>query len=500
VIQVGTTEFISREPAQITVAGDPGDPNGTTYAALSHVQHAPATSVGTVITQSIDRHGTVRTEDHLAGYGVYAAGYDDQTHHAVANVFQEFIERRGPVYENGVYVEDTIAGVYVVGRPITEPYWTRTSVLGTVKDVLLQCFERRCLTYTQDNPPAWQVEAGNVGQHYFSWRYNTDLLTGSMPTPGPAPIPASESVYWGAYTPGVPWDMAAQTNLESSLGKGMSILHWGQPWSRKGSFQRFPAAEATTVRNHGAIPMINWGSWELGKGRDQPDYQLADITAGTYDSYIRQWALDAKAWGQPFFLRFNHEMNGWWQFPWAEQANGNQPGDFVRAWRHVHDIFREVGATNVTWVWSPNIVSAQTTPLAAVYPGDAYVDWVAMDGYNTLNNGLWMDFATLYGPTYQEMLALAPSKPIMLAEFASNEEGGSKPDWVRDAFLTQLPQHFPQIKAVVWFNWNSHSGMTATFDSSAATLAAFREVLASPYYASNRFSGLSGSPISGTPQ
>ena len=88
----------------------------------------------------------------------------------------------------------------------------------------------------------------------------------------------------------------------------------------------------------------------------------------------RQWATAAKAWGHPFFLRFDHEMNGNWQFPWAELLNGNKPGDYVKAWRHVHDMFTSLGATNVSWVWCPNVSGGSTRPMAQLYPGDAYVD------------------------------------------------------------------------------------------------------------------------------
>jgi hypothetical protein len=27
------------------------------------------------------------------------------------------------------------------------------------------------LTFAPDNPAGWQVEMGNVGQHYVAWRY-----------------------------------------------------------------------------------------------------------------------------------------------------------------------------------------------------------------------------------------------------------------------------------------------------------------------------------------
>src|SRR6185437_13659217 len=55
--------------------------------------------------------------------------------------------------------------------PITEPYWTQAIVGGTQTNVMVQCFDRRCLTYTPRNTPQYQVEMGNVGLHYYAWRY-----------------------------------------------------------------------------------------------------------------------------------------------------------------------------------------------------------------------------------------------------------------------------------------------------------------------------------------
>ena len=62
---------------------------------------------------------------------------------------------------------------YATGYPITEAYWATVKVAGVAQDVLVQCFERRCLTYTPGNAAGWEVEAGNVGQHYYAWRYGT---------------------------------------------------------------------------------------------------------------------------------------------------------------------------------------------------------------------------------------------------------------------------------------------------------------------------------------
>jgi hypothetical protein len=285
----------------------------------------------------------------------------------------------------------------------------------------------------------------------------------------------------------------------------MSIVHWGQPWLNGGTYQAFQTSAFQAVRNRGEIPMLTWGSWSLGGGVNQPNFRTATIASGAYDSYITQWAQAAKAWGQPFFLRFDHEMNGWWQFPWADQANGNQAGDYVRAWQHVHDIFTSVGATNATWVWCPNISGNKTTPMSQLYPGDNYVDWTCMDGYNfgTDSSGnVWQTFGQVfsgstyggYNPhdSYQELLQLAPSKPIMLGELASAENGGSKGAWITDMLQT-LPTNFPQVKALVWNDWDEgSSAITWPIESSSGSISAFKSGISSSTYTSNSFGSISG--------
>ena len=111
-----------------------------------------------------------------------------------------------------------------------------------------------------------------------------------------------------------------------------------------------------SIRSHGAIPFYSWGSQSIPvpSNLSEPNFQLSDVIEGHHDAYIRKFAEAAKAWGHPFFLRFNWEMNGGW-FAWAEGVNGNKAGEYVAAWRHVHDIFTQVGATNATWVWCPNV-------------------------------------------------------------------------------------------------------------------------------------------------
>jgi hypothetical protein len=332
------------------------------------------------------------------------------------------------------------------------------------------------------------------------------------PEPEPTPAPASKpaSIYWGAWigsqlTGGqAPWDMTAVTKFEQLAGKSLSIVNFSAPFancsSSPCSFYNFPASEFNNIRSHGAIPLFSWGSQSipLPSNLSEPNFQLSDVIAGTYDSYIRNFAIAAKNWGHPFFLRFNWEMNGSW-FAWMEGANGNKTGESVTAWRHVHDIFTEVGATNATWVWCPNVdPENHFRSLSSVYPGDDYVDWTGLDGYNAGTNPIksdhWRTFDQLYSSTYQKIVdTIAPSKPMMIGEVGSSEYGGSKATWIHE-MLSSIPVDYPKIRGVVWFDKNE-GGMDWPIESSTSATSAFASGIGAPAYAGNQFGSLGFSSV-----
>ena len=301
----------------------------------------------------------------------------------------------------------------------------------------------------------------------------------------------AHQIYWGALVSGSlygygapPYDMRSLTTFERHTGKKLSILAIGANWG--GHHPKFPTSGMDAIRNHGSIPLYSWGSMAY-EGTDQPKYRLANIIHGKFDGYIRRFALAAKAWGHPFFLRLDWEMNLSDTYPWEETVNGNHRGEFVKMWRHVHNIFTRVGATNVTWVWCPNDeYSGSIKPLSSLYPGNRYVDWTCIDGYNwgaQLNQ--WQTFAQVFGPTYSVVAHIAPSKPMMIGETASSEHGGSKAQWIRDALSVELPVNFRRIKALVWFNAKDKGDWQ--IETSRAATAAFRAGIRSKFYAANNF-------------
>jgi beta-mannanase len=228
----------------------------------------------------------------------------------------------------------------------------------------------------------------------------------------------------------------------------------------------------------GARPMITWEPWDYQLGPNQPTYRLSTFRDGSHDAQIRRWAFEIAAWGQPLLLRFGHEMNGNW-YPWSEQTNGNKSGDFRSAWQRVHRIFAAAGANNVQWVWSPNVEYAGSTPLPGLYPGDRDVDWVGVDGYNWGPydpSKTWSSFASIFDPTLQTVRRLT-TRPIMIAEVASTEIGGSKAAWITD-FLHNV-QNEAGVRAFIWFDENKEQDWRIRSSPEAAT--AFRLGLAELY-------------------
>lgn len=200
-VQIGHALFDAHTPAQINIAGDVNDPNAPTYATLEGVLDAPPREPGTVITQRLHRDGSVTSDSSMIQHGVLAAEViqDIGIEHSIAEPFWDFVNSTGTVWENGEFVEGPIfpSPFYATGLPITEAYWTTVAVGGEVQDVLVQAFERRVLTYTPGNDPGWQVEAGNVGQHYLDWRYGgaepeppATVPPATEPEPDPSPTPS----------------------------------------------------------------------------------------------------------------------------------------------------------------------------------------------------------------------------------------------------------------------------------------------------------------------
>ncbi|MFJ4406709.1 glycoside hydrolase family 26 protein [Streptomyces sp. NPDC088910] len=288
-----------------------------------------------------------------------------------------------------------------------------------------------------------------------------------------------DGVYFGAATTNAPYDAAEVDKLTVDAG-GIrpTMTSFFLSWS-----QKFNPYAITAAYEHGTLPVLSWEPWQGGAQNpepdqilksniDQPAYRLANITAGTYDTYITQTAKAVAAAKWPLVIRFAHEMNGVW-YPWAERVNGNHQGDYVKAYRHVHDIFRKVGATNVIWAWSPNIVRpAKKVSLKALYPGDDYVDWVGMTGYGVRESTPEITFrATI------DQIRTFTDKPLVIMETGAQIDA-QQLSWV-EAFFPWLRKN-SEVIGFVWMQKDRDSGAGGNwrFTSSKAEQQEFQAGLA----------------------
>lgn len=257
------------------------------------------------------------------------------------------------------------------------------------------------------------------------------------------------------------------------VGKGVGIVMYFLTWDYdcdNGYLPRYadPGAPAVPGVNNGRAIMITWEPMRSSYSAFNPgpaDYD--NILNGSYDAYITNCANQLKAWSnKTFLMRFMHEMNIT-DSPWYAGHPYNQKGDgtgdtakFIQVWRYVHNKFVAAGATNVQWLWAPNWDSNPDVPwndMHNYYPGDAYVDWIGLSGYN------WMAYKGYPAPqTYSDLydaaltdLQCRYAKPIVHNEIGSVQYISAtfptnKQDWITDTY--QRMQTYPLVRAVTWFN------------------------------------------------
>ncbi|MGZ5493945.1 MAG: glycoside hydrolase family 26 protein [Thermoanaerobaculia bacterium] len=266
------------------------------------------------------------------------------------------------------------------------------------------------------------------------------------------------SMLYGVYDGGFPNTFAGLDQFEERVRYRFPLIAFYSAWGDKPE-QQFPVRMVESIGQMGSVPLITWEPWVVDfderlrknlPSRAEREYaSLRSIAKGDYDFYIVKWAKAAAEYRKPLFIRFAHEMNDPYRYPWGPQ-NGNRPDDFVAAWRHVHVVFQKMGATNVLWIWSPHISMPW---FEYYYPGPEYVDWI---GVGVLNYGTiaswsrWWSFHQILEKAYPTLLKL--NKPIMISEFGTLGNGGDVPEWYRQAFYHMDHTYRSGVRAVIFFN------------------------------------------------
>jgi len=287
---------------------------------------------------------------------------------------------------------------------------------------------------------------------------------GSPPvTPAGALVPASGSLF-GIASPTWP-------EREAALHRKFDILHLYHQWG-----DQFPSPD-DKLAAAGRIPLISWRS-----------IPTSNVNSGVADQLIANRARDVKAFGRPLFLEWFWEMDAPHRL-----VNAESPAAFIAAWKRIHTIFANNGATNVVWVWCPTALGFNTGKAPAWYPGDANVDWVCADGFNwapVRPKDPWRNFATIF--TTASNFATAHHKPLMVGETGVLErKPGEKAAWIANVHDV-LKSRFTNVKAIVWFDVK-HTALSTgdqqydfRVDTSPSAFSAFRAMAADLFFNSRR--------------
>jgi beta-mannanase len=243
------------------------------------------------------------------------------------------------------------------------------------------------------------------------------------------------------------------------------------------------------VIQEGYIPMITLEDHFVNTGAHTRQPNLYSIFEGHFDSFFGYWAHQIKDVKGTVLLRILHEFNGDW-YPWCTVNNDKNPELVGRAFRYIHNIFRENHVTNVKFIWCPNSMSVPQESwnyIMDAYPGDEYVDFVGLDIYNGAGSGkgvgVWRSFRKEAIENYFTLTHLKPNKPFLVCETASRErrigEGGQdKAEWIRqmtDALKTDMNK----VRLLAWFNEKE----TFKVNSSGSSQGSFQQhVINDPFF------------------
>jgi mannan endo-1,4-beta-mannosidase len=217
----------------------------------------------------------------------------------------------------------------------------------------------------------------------------------------------------------------------------------------------FDASLTCDIAKEGALPVVQI---------DPDSTSVAKIADGFYDNYLSAYAEAVKEFHATVVISFGHEMNGVW-YSWG--PNHLAPSVFVAAWQQIHQVFGAVGATNVIWLWCPNILYSQSPPIDQYYPGNNYVDWIGIDGYFRYSG---QTFESVFGPTLQQVAAITTNKPIVISEtgVASDVQ---HPAIEVDSLFSGV-ESTKNVLGFVWFN--SVGSLDWRLQDDPAGLAAFQ--------------------------
>lgn len=311
--------------------------------------------------------------------------------------------------------------------------------------------------------------------------------------------------------------------FEALAGKEIVWAYFSNEWT---DGIHFPKEDVCTIHRAGKVPFIRMMPYnrdtEFKELHDceappgfEPAYKMQDFIEGKYDVELQEWAREAKAVGIPLLVQFGVEVNGCW-FSWNGKWHGggqtdgygnssvaDGPERFRDAYRHVINLFRAEGVTNITWFFHINYSSSPSVDwneFINYYPGDTYIDWIGVSTYGAQEiTADWHTFPEVFEGVYDEIVqspTISSTKPIAILEIAvvENHPNGVKAEWITEALRTIRAGPYPRLKGISWWQerWtNSDSSVSDLRINSSITdtLTAYRQGIAPNFFVTQAIFG-----------
>ena len=335
-------------------------------------------------------------------------------------------------------------------------------------------------------------------------------------------LPPASGIYFGVY-PG--WDFVPGSfddfpnpvdvkHFEVLTGRRVAWAPWSISWHDR---LEFPAAGVHDIWRTGYVPQIrlftfptqDYAPGALPENAYPGPITHSDVAAGRYDAQLRAFADAARDTEIPIFFDYDGEMNN--AHPWGGRYEGRTATHFRDAYRHIIDVFRAEGATNVTFLiqygaingYAPGSYWEPFEQYANYYPGDDYIDWIGLSVYGepiygsgpnaTFEQRLTAQGITQFGYVgpYAEAAALG-SKPLAIEEMGLNKMPSeqAKAQWVQDAAAVLASGRYPRIQAIDWWAQDKGGDYDGYPNTSQTFLTAFKQAFDQPLFdAKAQFSG-----------
>jgi hypothetical protein len=259
----------------------------------------------------------------------------------------------------------------------------------------------------------------------------------------------------------------------NAMGRPYDLLLTYYNWT-----DRFPDAHEAAMVAGGSTPLM---AWYLPDKYTGSTASLSAIASGTDDAWITTQALAIKAFGHRVYLRLAPEMNGnWYHY-------SGQPAAYTAAWRHIWKVFDQAGATNVTWVWCPNLTPGNWD---SYYPGSAYVDVIGVDSFSNVRY-TWQTFQQMFEGFFAHFAAFAPGKPQLVVETATNSGTGAPTVGIGSAasFISGMQSYLKDVAGpkydvigVCWFDSDTNDGIDWRIDQTPQARQAWLALARDPRF------------------